>query len=147
MSDDAKKVLGEVDALVAGGRRRDRMNAARLEAIAEGRDPELAAREVARDPDKPVVHPVTARRDRAINAALNAGRITPAETARIREAMNADEQAAMKLLERMPEGRLPLEPKAHVPDPENPAGSGELPAHMSLLSASQRDELARRRAS
>ena len=149
MSDDAKTVLGEVDALVATGRRRERMNAARLRAIDEGRDPEVAAREAVRDPDEPQVHPVEARRSRVIDAALKVGRLTPAEAVKVRAAMDVDEQAATAMLARLPEGRLPLEPQAMVPDPENPLGEiapGEtLPDGLSLLSASERAAVEERR--
>lgn len=165
MSDDpTPRLLAEVDDLVGCGRRRDRMAAARLAAIEAGRDPDLAAAAAAVErrppvslaglPEPPGVsrdgwqHPTVRKRIECVTAAIREGRVTPAEGPRFFEAMSADEAAATKLLAAMPEGRLPLEPRAHVPDPENPAGMlspGQLPDALSLLSRDQRAEIEERR--
>ena len=150
--DEAKRVLDEVDALVGRHRVHDRMAAARREAIADGLDrtqAEQAAQMAARDPDEPAVHPVSARRDRKIAAALAAGRVSPVEARRFRQAMeDADEASVTAMLERMPEGRLPLAQRSHCPDPENPYGSvgpGPLPQGLSLLRPEQQREIAEHR--
>jgi len=158
MSDDARSVLDEVAALVGRGRQRDRVVAARSAASEQGRDPDMAAREAAREPLAPVMlagvapgmhdggqHPVVRARVERIRGALEAGRLTPHEGTRVFEAMSTDEAAAAKLLERLPEGRVPLQPRALAPDPENPVGSGALPDEWSLLSRTERAELAERR--
>ena len=145
------KVLGTfdaLDALVDRRRQQTRMGEARREAIAAGRDPEQAARLAARDPDAPIELASTVNRRRALDAALSTGKITPAERERFARAMDADEAAAIKLLAAMPEGRVPLAAKAQVWGPDEtgpPLPPGELPAHMSLLSESERAESEARR--
>lgn len=146
------KVLGTFAALDAlGDRRRQqtRMAEARREALAAGRDPEQAARLAAPDPDEPRELAATVTRRRALDAALAVGRITPAERGRFERAMDADEAAAIRLLERMPEGRVPLEAKAQVwgQDEMGPPlpPSGALPRGWSLLSAGEQVESAARR--
>lgn len=144
------QTMQTLDALVARHRQHDRMQAARREAVADGRDPERAARLAARDPDEPLVFAATARRDKIIDTALRAGRITPAEAPRFRQAMeDADEESVTKLMADMPEGRVPLEAKALVwgPDeigPPLPPG-GALPRGWSLLTEAQQAEIAARR--
>jgi len=163
MSDDARSVLDEVAALVGRGRQRDRVVAARSAASEQGRDPDMAAREAAREPLPPLKlagetpgvhdghqHPVVRARIQRIRAAMDAGRLTPAESTRVFEAMSADEAAATALLDRLPEGRVPLQPRAVVPDPEGGPLAGvapgdTLPDGVSILSRAQRDEIAERR--
>lgn len=85
----------------------------------------------------------------AIDTALRAGRITPAEAPRFRKAMeDASEPEVVALIEQMPEGRVPLEAKAVIWGPDDdgpPLPGGALPEWASLLSRAERAELAARR--
>ncbi|MDP2711618.1 MAG: hypothetical protein Q8O56_10400 [Solirubrobacteraceae bacterium] len=165
MSADATNVLASIDALRERGRRRDRVVAARASALRAGRDPELAAAAASVEVRPPArlagmaeapgvgsdghQHPFVRARVERIQKAMRAGRVTPAEAVRFYEAMSADEQAATKLLDAMPEGRVPLEPRAQVWGPHECGPplppNGMLPEGISLLSASQRAEVAARR--
>ena len=177
VSDDPKAVLGRIDALVNHGRRRDYVNAAAATATAANMSDvwvDMAARGAAREFDdareagrEPLSatlppqefqktvdgrwrHPVFRAREQRVRAARDEGRITPAEVPRILAAMNVDEAAATALLDRLPPGRLPLQPCAIAPDPEagplaGVAPGGPLPDGVSLLSRTQRAEIAARR--
>ena len=130
MSAEATKVLAGIDDLLDRGRKRDRMAAARLAAIERGGDPELAATAAAVERRPPVTlaglpeppgvssdgwqNPTVRARVERVRAAIRAGRVTPAEGPRFFAAMSADEAEANRLLDAMPEGRLPLEAKAQV---------------------------------
>jgi len=175
--DDPKALLGEIDALATRGRRFDYVNAAKSTAMAASLSDawvDMAARGAAREFDEareagrePLSattapeefqkavdgrwrHPVFKAREQRVHAARDEGRVTPAEVPRILAAMNVDEAAATRLLERMPAGRLPLRPCAVVPDPEagplaGVAPGGPLPDEVSLLSRAHRAEIAQRR--
>lgn len=88
------------------------------------------------------------RRDDKVSAALNAGRITPAEREHYRSLLDVDEERAGALLSALPSGRVPLDARAEIPDPEaDPLLSAdELPATVSLLNPSERAALRARRA-
>lgn len=150
---DAKvqETFAAVDALIDRRAQQTRMGEARREATAAGRDPEQAARLAARDPAEPIELAATVERRRALNAALDQGKITPAERKKFEAGMNADQAAAIALLASMPEGRVPLAPTAQVwpsDQPGPPLGpGGMLPPSMSLLSSSERAELQARRPS
>lgn len=165
MTDEAKGVLSRIDALAGRLHEHNRIMAARAAATEEGRDPDLAAREAEREPRPPAKllghapgvsggrqDPIFRRRVERIRAAMNEGRLTPAEGRNVLAAMAADENAACKLLDELPQGRVPLEPRAEVPLTDGEGGlvawtppGGALPDGLSLLSRSERAEAQERR--
>lgn len=88
------------------------------------------------------------RRDGQIDTALSTGRITPAEREHYRSLLDVDEERAGALLSALPAGRVPMEARAQIPDPEAEQFSADqpLPDGVSLLNPSERAALKARRA-
>lgn len=96
----------------------------------------------------------TETRDRVLAAARDEGRFPPSRLAHYTKLYDADPEGTTVLLTAdedkggLAKGTVPLEARAEIPDPEAAefSADGPLPAHVSLLTPGQQDELQARRA-